>query len=115
MLYPLNRHFFYSWSIGLKDSRQRNGLCVNYTLGINQLFNVKMNHFETDLVVSSREVHYKVLRMAIQFEIFFFLIKRQNGKCNVRTFRWFLFGVSPDVYWYSKSAFSQVTLNFELA
>ena len=26
-----------------------------------------------------------------------YLITRQNGKCNVRTFRWFLFGMSPDV------------------
>ena len=38
----------------------------------------------------------KVLRMAIQFE-YFFLIKRQNGECNVRNFRRFLFGMSPDI------------------
>ena len=32
---------------------------------------VRMNHFEVHLMVSSREVDTKVLRMAIQFEYFF--------------------------------------------
>ena len=42
-------------------------------------------------------VDLKVLRMVIQLEFcFFFLLKRQNDKCNVRHFR-FLFGMSPDV------------------
>ena len=50
-----------------------------------------MNHFEVHLIV----VVVKVLRKAIPFE--FFLIKRQNGDCNVRNFRWFLFGMSPGV------------------
>ena len=27
----------------------------------------------------------------------FVLLKRQNGECNVRNFRRFLFGMSPDV------------------
>ena len=39
-----------------------------------------MNHFEAHVMVSSRAVDYKVLRMAIQFE-YFFLIRRQNGEC----------------------------------
>ena len=39
----------------------------------------------------------KVLRMAIQFEYFFFLIRRHNDECNVRKFRRFLFGMNPDV------------------
>ena len=57
-----------------------------------------MNHFEAHLMVSSREVDSKVtvLRMAIQFEYSFFIIKRQNGECFVRNFRRFLFGMSPD-------------------
>ena len=46
-----------------------------------------MDHFETDLMVSSCVVDSKLLKMTIQF----FLIKRWNG------FRRFLFGVSPDV------------------
>ena len=33
--------------------------------------------------------------MAIQLE--YFLIKRQNGECNVCNVRRFLFGMSPDV------------------
>ena len=48
------------------------------------------------LMVSSRVVDSKILRMVIQFD-FFFLIRRQNGECNVRSFREFLFGMSPDV------------------
>ena len=53
-------------------------------------------------MVSSREVGSKVLRMPIQFEVFFFfffffMIKMQNGECNVKNFRRFLFGLSPDV------------------
>ena len=48
--------------------------------------------------MSSRELDPKVLnsRVAIQFE-YFFLTKRQNGKCDVRNFRWFLLGMSPDM------------------
>ena len=34
-------------------------------------FHLKMNHFEAQLMVSSRVVNSKVLRMAIQFEYFF--------------------------------------------
>ena len=48
------------------------------------------------LVVSSRVVDSKVLRMAIQFE-YLSLVKRKIGKCNVRNFRWFHFGMCPDV------------------
>ena len=64
-------------------------------------------------MVLSRVVNSKVLRVAIQFEVcggcecvcvclflflfFFFLIERQNGECNVRNFRRFLFGMSHDV------------------
>ena len=47
-------------------------------------------------MVSSRLVGSKVLIMGIQFE-YFFQIKRQNGECNVRNFRRFLFGMSPVV------------------
>ena len=54
-----------------------------------------MNHFEGHLVVSSRVVDSKVLRMTIRSV--FLLRKRQNGECNVRNFRRFLFGKSPDV------------------
>ena len=71
-----------------------------------------MNHFEAHLIVSSRIVDSKVLRMVIQFE-YFFLIRRQIGECNVRNFRGFLFDMSPDVPAF-KSASSQVTLDFEL-
>ena len=55
-------------------------------------------------MVSSREVGSKVLRMPIQFEFcfffcffFFFNDKNANGECNVKNFRRFLFGLSPDV------------------
>ena len=41
-------------------------------------FYAKMKHFEANLMVPSRVVDSKVLRMAIQFGVFF-LIKRQNG------------------------------------
>ena len=64
-------------------------LCLSYTLEINLLqnfFYVKMNHFKAHLMVSSRDVDYKVLRMAIQLEIFLFLVRRQNGKYNGRNF-----------------------------
>ena len=71
-----------------------------------------MNHFEVHLMVSSRVVDSKVFRMAIQFE-YFFLIKRQSGKCSVRHFRRFLFDMSPDVQAF-KVRILQVTLNFEL-
>ena len=55
-----------------------------------------MNHFEADLMASSKAVYSKVLRMAIQFE-YFFVIKRQNGECNVINHGEFLFGMSFDV------------------
>ena len=45
---------------------------------------VKINPFEAHLMVSSRVIDSKVLGMAIQFSIF--LIRRQNGECNVRKF-----------------------------
>ena len=48
-------------------------------------------------MVSSKAADSKVFRMAIQFEYLFFLIKRQNGECNVANFRRFLFGMGPDV------------------
>ena len=38
-------------------------------------FYVKMNHFEAHMMVSSREVDSKILRVPIQFEYFFFLTK----------------------------------------
>ena len=80
-------------------------MCVSYTLKINQLwilrFLFKMNHFEADLMVSSREVDSKVLKMAIQFEHFSDKKQtnkqKQNGECNVRNLRRFLFGMSADV------------------
>ena len=58
-----------------------------------------MNLCDAYLIVSSRIVDSKVLRTAIQFE-YFFSIKRLNhvnGECNVRNFRRFLFGMSPDI------------------
>ena len=61
------------------------------------VFNVKMNHFEAHLMVSSREVDSKVFSMAIQIEYFFPLIKWQNGEGYVGNFSRFLFGISPDV------------------
>ena len=39
--------------------------------------------------------------------------KRQNGECNIRNFKRFLFGMSPDIPAF-KVRFLQVTLNFEL-
>ena len=56
-----------------------------------------MNHFEADLMASSKAVYSKVLRMAIQFEYFFFVMKRQNGECNAINHVEFLFGMSFDV------------------
>ena len=41
---------------------------------------------------SSRIIDFRVPRMATKFK-YFFLIKRQNGDCNVRNFRQFLFGM----------------------
>ena len=61
-----------------------NGLRVSYTLEINQLqmlcFFVKMNHSEAHLMVSSRVVDSKVLKMAIQFELFFFFFFDKKAK-----------------------------------
>ena len=63
-----------------------NGLYESYTLEINQhpfcACNVNMNHSEEYLMVSLKVVDSKVLRMAINFDIFF-LIKRQNGESSV--------------------------------
>ena len=64
-----------------------------------------MNHFEVHLMISSRVIDFKVLRTAIQFEVFL-LMKRLNGKCNVRNFRRFLFGMSPDVPVFKVSPFT---------
>ena len=81
-------------------------MCVGYTLKINHLqtqwsgFNIKIDHFEAHLMVPSRELDFKVLRMAPEdgrSVLVLFLIKRQNGKCNVRNFRRVLFDMSPDV------------------
>ena len=58
------------------------------------VFCVKMNHFEAHLMVSSRVVDSKVLRMAIQFEQFFSDKKAKWRTYNVRNFRRFLFGTS---------------------
>ena len=55
-----------------------------------------MNYFEAHGMVSSKEVDSKVRRMAIHV-MNLFMIKRQNGECNGRHFRQFLFGFSPDV------------------
>ena len=57
-------------------------------------------------MVSSRVVVSKVFRMAIRFEYFFFLIRRQNGECNVRNFRRFLYGTRPDVLAFKVSVFT---------
>ena len=54
-----------------------------------------MNHFEVHLIVSSREVDSKDSGWPPNLSIF--SDKRQNGKCNVRNFRFLSFGVSPDV------------------
>ena len=75
-----------------------------------------MNHFEAHLMLSSKEVDSKILRMAVQFEYFFFLIRRQNGECYVYLevldiSLWY--GMSPDTR-HSKSTFLQVTINLEL-
>ena len=34
------------------------------------------------------------------------MIKRQNGECYARNFRWFLFGVSPDVWAFEVGIFT---------
>ena len=84
-------------------------MCISYTLEITQLqilhFYVKMNHFEAYLRVSSGVVDSKVLRIHGHSVSVFFLIRRQNGKCNVRNFRRFLFGMSPDVLAFKVCAF----------
>ena len=52
-------------------------------LKINQLqilHYVKINHFEAQLMVSSRVVDSKVLMMAIQFEYYFFLILKAKWR-----------------------------------
>ena len=47
-------------------------------------------------MVSFGVVDSNVPRIVIQFE-YLVLLKRQNGEWNVRNFRGFLFGMSPDV------------------
>ena len=59
-------------------------------------------------MVSSRVVDGWPFILSIVYD------KRQNGECNVRKFRRFLFGMSPDVPAF-KVRVLQVTLNFELA
>ena len=54
-----------------------------------------MNHFEAHLMVSSKEIDSKVLRMSIKFKYCY--EKRQNGECNVRNYRRVFFGMSSDV------------------
>ena len=56
-----------------------------------------MNHFEGHLMVPSRVVDSKVLRMAIQLEHFFSDKKAKWQKCNVRNFKRFVFGISFEV------------------
>ena len=46
-------------------------------------------------MILSQKVDSKVLRMAIELK--YFDEKRQNGDCNVRNFRRFLFGMRLDV------------------
>ena len=73
-----------------------------------------MNHFKADLVVSSNVVDFKVLSTAIKCEYFFFLIKTQNGECNIRNFKQFLLGISPDIPAFKLRVFTSDFLNFEL-
>ena len=54
----------------------------------------RINHLKAHLMLLSRLVDSEVLWMSIQFN--FFLTNRQNGECNVRNFRWFLFRMTPD-------------------
>ena len=75
----------------------RNGLCaVTHLRLTNSRFYVKKNHFEAYLMVSLSVIYSKVLGTVIDLE-YFFLIRRQNGECNVKDFRRFLFGMSPHV------------------
>ena len=55
----------------------------------------RKNHFEAHLMVLSQKRDSKVHRMAISKSIL--MRKEQNGDFNVRYFRRFLFGMSPDV------------------
>ena len=57
----------------------------------------RMNHFEACLMVLLQKVDSEVLRMAIQLKVFLNNKSKQNGNCNVRNFRWFLYGMNPDV------------------
>ena len=63
-----------------------------------------MNHLEEHLMLSLRSVVFRALSMTDEFEYLLFLIKKQNGEFDVRNFRWFLFGVSPNIPEF-KSAF----------
>ena len=76
---------------------KRDGLSVHYTLEINQLqiciFYVKMNHFEAHLsdgfIKSCRFQGAQDDRSVLVF----FLIRWQNGQCNVKNFRQLLFSL----------------------
>ena len=54
-----------------------------------------MHNFKAHLMVLSRGVDSKVLRMAIKLSIF--IRKRQKGERYVRNFTHLLFGMSSDV------------------
>ena len=62
-------------------------------VGINQfcILSVRMNHCEAHLIVTSRVIDSKGLRLALVGV--FFLITRQNDVCSVT---WFLIGISSD-------------------
>ena len=73
---------------------------------------VRMNHFEAYLMIPSGKFDSKVVRIAIAFGVFSFWY-RQNGECKVKNLDsssmvWVM------MYQHSKSAFWQITLNFEL-
>ena len=61
-----------------------------------------MNHFKADLMVLSRVVDSKVLRMAIQLKYFLFLIKRQNGECTVINLGGFLWNDIQNPRYYKR-------------
>ena len=72
----LVRNKYQKISLCTKNSQatlgQRYGLCVSYTLEINQLYILHFwSHFEAHVIVSSRAVNSKVLRVAILYEYFF--------------------------------------------
>ena len=52
--------------------------------------------FQIDTTVQTLSYQGQNTKDGHSILVFFFLIKRQNGKCNVRNFRLFLFVMSPD-------------------